>query len=107
MNTEQSSSWNEIVKCISLLQDQVWKAEAPPDSDYLSLSRYLRFISLTLKTFVRYLSLSHLPKVSIWSKKGLESPVPPVEASGNALQTSRLCHIENLLFELDSNTTVM
>ena len=37
--------------------------------------------------------------MSIWSKKGLESPVPPVEASGNALQTSRLCHIENLLFD--------
>ena len=48
------------------------------------------------KTFDRY--LSHLPKVSIWSKKGLESPVPPVEASGNALQTSRLCHSENITF---------
>ena len=43
--------------------------------------------------------------MSIWSKKGLESPVPPVEASGNALQTSRLCHIENLLFGFYSNTS--
>ena len=36
--------------------------------------------------------------MSIWSTKGLESPIPPVKASGNALQTSRLCHIENLTF---------
>ena len=43
--------------------------------------------------------------MSIWSKKGLESPVPPVEASGNALQTSRICHIENLLFGFYSNTS--
>ena len=72
------------------------QAEFPASSDYLSLSRYLIFFRFTLQTFVRH--LSHLPKVSIWSKKGLDSPVPPVEASGNALQTSRLCPIEDLTF---------
>ena len=36
--------------------------------------------------------------MSICSKKGLESPIPPLEASGNALETSRLYHIANLTF---------
>ena len=62
--------------------------------DIYTISKFVQisdFFSVRWQTFVRH--LSHLPKVSIWSKKGQKRIEPSAEGSGHASQTNRLCHI--------------